>query len=234
MTKDIEMPPSVHHNVKLRLAICCCGLAIMVFVIFAHGGYYSQNAYAAYTKAVPIAGGPTLIDPNLKAEVVFKGLEVPTSMAFLGPNDILVLEKNKGTVDRIVDGQMIKQPLLHVKVATEVEHGMLGIAVAGANNGGSLATATTTSSATSEKSNDKHNDGNDNTKDEPGSASVFLYYTQGNGNQEQNKLYRYELANNHLTNAKLLLTLPAVSPNLSGENNNHIGGKVVIGPDNNV
>jgi aldose sugar dehydrogenase len=222
MTKDIEMPPSVHHNVKLRLAICCCGLAIMVFVIFAHGGYYSQNAYAAYTKAVPIAGGPTLIDPNLKAEVVFKGLEVPTSMAFLGPNDILVLEKNKGTVDRIVDGQMIKQPLLHVKVATEVEHGMLGIAVAGVNKGGSVAT---TSNAEKSK---------DNTKDEPGSASVFLYYTQGNRNEEQNKLYRYELANNQLTNPKLLLTLPAVSPDLSGENNNHNGGKLVIGPDNNI
>jgi aldose sugar dehydrogenase len=131
------------------------------------------------------------------------------SMAFLGPNDILVLEKNKGTVDKILDGKMVKQPLLHVKVATEVEHGMLGIAVAGVNKGGSV--ATTTSSA-AEKSNDN----------EPGSASVFLYYTQGNGNQEQNKLYRYELANNHLTNAKLLLTLPAVSPNLSGENNNHV------------
>jgi aldose sugar dehydrogenase len=143
-------------------------------------------------------------------------------MAFLGPNDILVLEKNKGTVDRIVDGNMIKQPLLHVNVATEVEHGMLGVAVAGVNKGGSV---TTTSNA--EKSND-------NTKDEPGSASVFLYYTQGNGNEEQNKLYRYELTNNHLTNPKLLVTLPAVSPDLPGENNNHNGGKVVIGPDNNV
>src|SRR6266487_4697164 len=224
------------YHMKLRLFPYCCLALAVVFLLTPTNSsrLYFQNAYAAYTKAVPIAGGPTLIDPNLKAEVVFKGLEVPTSMAFLGPNDILVLEKNKGTVDRIVDGNMIKQPLLHVNVATEVEHGMLGIAVAGANNGGSLATATTTSSATSEKSNDKHNDGNDNTKDEPGSASVFLYYTQGNGNQEQNKLYRYELANNRLTNAKLLLTLPAVSPNLSGENNNHNGGKLVIGPDNNI
>ena len=84
-------------------------------------------------------------------------------------------------------------------------------------------------SSTTEKSND-----NDNTRDEPGSASVFLYYTQGNGNGEQNKLYRYELANNQLTNPKLLLTLPAGSPNLPGEDNNHNGGKLVIGPDNNV
>jgi glucose/arabinose dehydrogenase len=184
---------------------------------------YFQNAYAAYTKAVPVAGGPTLVDPNLKVEVVFKGLEVPTSMAFLGQNDILVLEKNKGTVDRIVDGMMLKQPLLHVDVATEVEHGMLGVAVAGVNKGGSVTATSSTAGKT-----------NDNTKDEPGSASVFLYYTQGNGIEEQNKLYRYELANNHLTNPKLLVTLPAVSPDLPGENNNHNGGKVVIGPDNDV
>ena len=43
---------------------------------------------------------------NLKIETVFKGdLESPTSMAFLGPNDILVLEKNAGAVQRIVNGQ---------------------------------------------------------------------------------------------------------------------------------
>src|SRR6266487_4938870 len=139
------------YDMKLRLLLYCCLALALIFILSPTNSsrLSFQNAYAAYTKAVPITGGPTLIDPNLKAEVVFKGLEVPTSMAFLGPNDILVLEKNKGTVDRIVDGQMIKQPLLHVKVATEVEHGMLGIAVAGVNKGGSVAT---TSNA--EKSND--------------------------------------------------------------------------------
>jgi hypothetical protein len=49
-------------------------------------------------------------------------------MAFLGPNDILVLEKNDGTVRRIVNGTMLQYPLLHV--ANEIERGMLGIAVA--------------------------------------------------------------------------------------------------------
>ena len=48
--------------------------------------------------------GPTMNDSHLKAEVVFKGIRFPTSMAFLGPNDILVLEKNEGTVRRIVNG----------------------------------------------------------------------------------------------------------------------------------
>jgi glucose/arabinose dehydrogenase len=224
-----------NYYLKLRFLQNCCLALVVIFSLTSANSVilYVQTAYAAYTKAVPIAGGPTLIDPNLKIEVVFKGLQLPTSMAFLGPNDILVLEKNKGTVDRIVDGKMMKKPLLGVKVATEVEHGMLGIAVAGVNQGES---AVITSSTTTEKGNNKHNDDskNDNTKDEPASASVFLYYTQGTGNEEQNKLYRYELVNNHLTNPKLLLTLPAVSPDLTGENNNHNGGKLIIGPDSNV
>ncbi len=45
------------------------------------GNYF---AYAAYTKAIPSAQGPTINDPNLKAEVVFTGLRLATSMAFLG------------------------------------------------------------------------------------------------------------------------------------------------------
>ena len=50
-------------------------------------------------------------------------------MAFLGPDDILVLEKNEGTVKRIVDGEMLPEPLLKVDVSTPSERGMLGIAI---------------------------------------------------------------------------------------------------------
>ncbi|HZI71293.1 MAG TPA: hypothetical protein VFD60_09035 [Nitrososphaeraceae archaeon] len=73
---------------------------------------------------------PMTKDPNLKVELFAQGLRSPTSMAFLGPNDILVLEKDDGTVQRIVNGTMSSQPLLQVPVATESERGMLGIAVA--------------------------------------------------------------------------------------------------------
>jgi len=51
-------------------------------------------------------------------------------MAFLDPNDILVLEKDQGTVQRIVNGNMLPHPALHVNVASEGERGMLGIAIA--------------------------------------------------------------------------------------------------------
>src|ERR671930_2163603 len=67
-------------------------------------------------------GLPTLNDSRLKVEVVLKGLQFPTAMAFLGPNDILVLEKNNGTI--------LPHPLLKIPVANKGETGMLGIAVA--------------------------------------------------------------------------------------------------------
>ena len=51
-------------------------------------------------------GKPRLADPQLKVEQVTEGLDTPTTMAFLGPNDILVLEKDKGTVQRIVNGKI--------------------------------------------------------------------------------------------------------------------------------
>ena len=195
------------------------GMLIIVILIMASAvlvpsssTFYNEwsPAYAAYIKATTAATGPIVSHPNLRVQTLFTGLQLPTSMAFLGPGDILVLEKNKGTVDRIVDGR--KQPLLHISVDTEVEHGMLGIAVAPSNKnaggtGGTSALAST---------------------------FVFLYYTVVGNTGVHNTLDRYELVNNHLVNPKLLLSLPAASSNLAGENNNHNGGKVVIGPDNNV
>jgi glucose/arabinose dehydrogenase len=67
----------------------------------------------------------------LKVEEVTDGLDFPTSMAFLGPDDILVLEKNEGAVRRIINGVMLERPLLNMDVASEGERGMLGIAIAG-------------------------------------------------------------------------------------------------------
>jgi aldose sugar dehydrogenase len=81
-------------------------------------------------------GKPAVINPNLKIETVTTGLVLPTTMAFVGPDDMLVLEKNKGTVQRIVNGQMLDRPLLQVNVSSEVERGMLGIAVSKDNQTG--------------------------------------------------------------------------------------------------
>ena len=82
-----------------KLFSCLFIIAFLYSTILLPPTYFYANA--AYTKAVPAAAGPTINDPNLKAEVIFIGLKIPTSMAFLGPNDILVLEKNSGNVLRI-------------------------------------------------------------------------------------------------------------------------------------
>jgi aldose sugar dehydrogenase len=174
--------------------------------------YFYVNA--AYTKAVPAATGPTINDPKLKAEVVFKGLHIPTSLAFLGPNDILVLEKNSGNVLRILDGNLIKKPLLHVNVPTQfLEWGLLGIAISKQQ----------TNTAGSDVAGQAH-------------TYVFLYYTKSTANPRVsagNHLYRYELVNNQLINPVDLLNLPSNAPDPLVESN-HNGGKVLIGPDNNI
>lgn len=154
---------------------------------------------------------PIIKDSKLKAELLFRGLEFPTTMAFLGPNDILVLEKSKGTVNRIINGTMLSEPLLHVAVASEVERGMLGIAISKTNNGSRMNSTAGAAAAT----------------------YVFLYYTEAGSAQDSNtpqgnRVYRYELVNNKLVNPKLLLDLPAIP------GPRHNGGSIIIGPDNNL
>ena len=165
--------------------------------------------------------GPIINDPQFKAEIVFKGLRYSTSMVFLGPNDILVAEKDSGTVRRIVNGAMLQQPLLDVNVATYGHRGMLGLAV--------------DSFLLKNKSGEWHNN---STATLTIPTYVFLYYTEVQGQDGDditkgkeplgNRLYRYELVNNKLVNPKLLVDLPAI-PGAIG-----IGGKVMVGPDNNV
>jgi aldose sugar dehydrogenase len=171
---------------------------------------YAQQEMPTLTTS---QGAPNIIkDPSLKVELVFDGLELPTSMAFLGPDDILVLEKDKGTVQRIVNGEMLPEPLLDVNVANKSERGMLGIAVP--KNG------TTNNTYVFLYFTESVQDGNDDCpKDD--------FCNPGN-DPLGNRLYRYELVNDKLVNPKLLLDLPATSGPA------HNGGAITIGPDNNV
>ena len=66
---------------------------------------------------------------RMVSERVVGELENPTGMAFLGLKDILVIEKNTGNVLRILDGVLQPDPLLKLKVANQVERGLLGTAV---------------------------------------------------------------------------------------------------------
>jgi glucose/arabinose dehydrogenase len=71
---------------------------------------------------------PTVVDPNLAVRTAVSGLDQPTSIAFLGPNDMLVLEKATGKVQRVVDGS-IEATALDLAVNNASERGLLGIAL---------------------------------------------------------------------------------------------------------
>jgi glucose/arabinose dehydrogenase len=191
---------------------------VLIFVIVAlysvttQVSIYAQELLYNNTPVAP--SDPQIRDPNITVETVATGLEIPTDMAFLSDDVILVLEKNNGTVRKIVNGTVLQEPLLDVAVATKDERGMLGIDIA--NN--------------------------------VGNPYVFLYYTEARQEDGEdllgvepplgNRLYRYELVNNptnngnnssgsKLVNGTLLLDLPAAT-------SHHNGGKIKIGPDDNV
>ena len=50
------------------------------------------------------AGAQTVSDPNLGVRTAASGLTTPIGIAFLGPDDFLVLEKDTGLVKRVVGG----------------------------------------------------------------------------------------------------------------------------------
>src|ERR671910_1816722 len=199
----------------MLLCVLLCTLTLFPTLIG-----YSNIIHFAHASDAPLSGKrepsqPIINDPNLRLELVSEGLQLPTQMAFLGPNDILVLEKDTGMVKRIVNGVILEEPILDVNVATAFERGLVGIAVAE----------------------------NDNDTMQRNSKIVYLYYTESEQDANDdcsdtsscsdenaplgNRLYRYELVDNKLINPELLLDLPA-SPGGS-----HNGGLIKARPDNN-
>lgn len=75
-----------------------------------------------------LSSGPVILDPNLTVTTIFNGLNQPTSMAFLGANDLLVLERTTGRVQRIVNG-VLQGSVLDLAVNGASERGLLGIAL---------------------------------------------------------------------------------------------------------
>ena len=71
----------------------------------------------------------TLNDPKLHVREVTSGLSQPTAMAFIGPGDILVLQKGDGQVRRVINGMLQPGHVLDVAVDSASERGLLGIAV---------------------------------------------------------------------------------------------------------
>jgi glucose/arabinose dehydrogenase len=203
-------------------------LALLLFAMYNH--YPPETAVAKIARS---RGAINIDDPNLKYEVVASGLKSPTTMAFLGPNDILVNEKLNGTVQRIIDGKIQPQPVLDVSVANKNERGMLGIAVAkptSANNNNNNSTSNNKASSSSSTSPTYVFVSYTETKVEGSDICPKPSYCEPGHDPLGNRLYRYEFDNNtgKLVNPKLLLDLPAVP------GPGHNAGKIIIGPDNNV
>ena len=71
----------------------------------------------------------SLNDPTLRITELVAGLSQPTAMAFIGSNDLLVLQKADGRVRRVTNGILQTGSVLDVNVDSASERGLLGIAV---------------------------------------------------------------------------------------------------------
>ncbi len=201
MTTDnskIAIHLKANSLVGLKSTYLKLSILILVSIIIIPVGYVS-SIYAKVKSYSDIS----LTDPTLKIQPIAAGFEFPTGMAFVGPNDILVIEKNTGNVIRIQNGIELDKPLLHVNVANMSERGLLGIAIS---------------------QNSRIDNSNNSTI-----PYVFLFYTEtenkSGGKILGNRLYRYDLIDNKLVNPKLLLDLPF----LPGPS--HDGGVLKMGPD---
>jgi aldose sugar dehydrogenase len=182
-------------------------------LLFCIGNHYLSSANA----------DKFIMDYDLKLELVADGLKSPISMAFLGQNDILVLEK-EGKVQRVIDKKILPDPILDITsiINSAGERGLLGIAISEGNG--------------SDNDNIYHKD-----------FDIYLLYTEKTTNNEfinnycssqnckskdlaVNSLYKYKFRNDKLVNPELLLRTP-VDKNSSLF---HIGGVITVGPDNNV
>jgi aldose sugar dehydrogenase len=94
-------------------------LSIAVAGVVSHGGGSQAQAQAA---------GPEMLHPSLGVRTVVAGLVTPISIAFLGRNDMLVLEKNAGRVLRVVNG-VVTGTVLDLGVNNNSERGLLGVAL---------------------------------------------------------------------------------------------------------
>jgi aldose sugar dehydrogenase len=180
-----------------------------------------DNAFAGTEKEPPLIN-----DENLQITQLVDKLNFPTGIDFLGENDFLVIEKNTGQVKRILDGEILPEPVLDVNVASESERGLLGIAILNTKDFTSSDAAITTSSENLQEENIADNEPKD------GDVKVFLFYTEtenvDNGEILGNRLYKYDFVDGKLVNPTLLLDLPF----LPGPSHN--GGVLDIGPDNNL
>ena len=86
------------------------------------------TSFSATSFATAQSGGPEMLHPNLDVRPAVAGLNLPTTLAFLSANEILVLEKDTGKVQYVLDG-VVDHTALDLAVNNFSERGLLGIAL---------------------------------------------------------------------------------------------------------
>lgn len=102
------------------------GVRLLFSVLLALLAAIVNTTLNVYAQAPPPE--PSLVDASLAVRRVASGLVTPIQIAFLGPNDFLVLERNTGKVVR-VSGGVIQGTVLDLPVNFGSERGLLGIAL---------------------------------------------------------------------------------------------------------
>jgi aldose sugar dehydrogenase len=100
-----------------------------------HGTWWAQALALGLAGSLAVASAapaqepePEVVDPALEVRTHVSGLIQPISLAFLGRDDMLVLEKGSGQVKRVVHGQ-VRGVVLDLAVNSASERGLLGIAL---------------------------------------------------------------------------------------------------------
>jgi uncharacterized repeat protein (TIGR01451 family) len=173
----------------------------------------TNNTAAISTQVQSATLTPSMVDQNLTVGTVVTGLEQPISMAFLGVNDFLVLEKASGKVQRLlrdpVTNIVTSVTILDLAVNSASERGLLGIALHPqfASNG-----------------------------------YVYLFWSESNTGSDTsnidsiallgNRVDRYHFDGSVLTFDKILIKLRSLQQD-SGQSSrgNHNGGVLRFGPD---
>jgi glucose/arabinose dehydrogenase len=89
---------------------------IFLFLVSEHpilGQIQNPNVTVTNNQSTQSISQPSVTDPNLRIEEVAEGFDFPTSMAFLGKNDFILLEKNTGNVIRLLNGNVYTSTFAH-------------------------------------------------------------------------------------------------------------------------
>ena len=176
-------------NSSISFSFCVTTISLTILAVLTVTIFSSLTLNMIHTAIAQQQEQPIINDPNLQAEIFVEGLSFPTSMAFIDNNNILILEKEEGTVRLILNGILQEQPVLKVDVNSNNERGLLGIAIM--NNMVFLYYTESSSSSSSSEDNESL----------------------------RNKVYKYQWNEEEkiLVNPKLILDLPAIpGPNHDG------------------